>query len=68
MATPQLPVKPPRTRRILSAFRNNSSSNVQQRAPGMENELLNQIEDMPLKNQMNTFYTAYSNVSLTHLC
>jgi hypothetical protein len=34
----------------------------------MENELLNQIEDMPLKNQMNTFYTAYSNVSLTHLC
>ena len=66
VATPQSPVKPPRTRRVLSAFRNNSSSNVQQRAPGMEGELLNQIEDMPLKNQINTFYTAYSNVSLTH--
>ena len=68
LATPQLPVpaKLPRTRRILSAFRNNSSSNVLQRAPGMEKELLNQIEDMPLKSQINTFYTAYSNVSLSH--
>lgn len=64
-ATPQLPqpTKPPRTRRLLSAFRNNSTSNVLQKAPGMEKELLNQIEGVPLKDQINTFYTAYSNVS-----
>lgn len=58
--TPQL-VKRPR-RSILSAFRSNSMPIMPPRAAGMENNLLNRIEDMPLKNQMETFYTAYSHV------
>ena len=55
-------VRPPR-RSIFAGFRTNSRTNIQQGAPGMENTLLNKLEDMPLKNQMSTFYTAYSNVS-----
>jgi PAS domain S-box-containing protein len=62
LETPQA-AKPPRARRMLSVFRTNSSSNIKQQSPGMENKLLNKIEDMPLKSQMDTFYTAYSNVS-----
>lgn len=57
------PIKPPRARSILSAFRSNSRASIPQRAPGMENKLLDKLEEMPLKSQMNTFYTAYSNVS-----
>lgn len=59
--SPQL-VKPPRSRSILNAFRTNSRSNIQPRAPGMENSLLDTLEDKDLKSQMNTFYNAYSNV------
>ena len=66
LQTPQV-AKPPRTRRMLSVFRTNSSSNIKQQTPGMEDKLLNKIEDMPLKSQMDTFYTAYSNVSNTTL-
>ncbi|KAK5120765.1 hypothetical protein LTR85_005831 [Meristemomyces frigidus] len=56
-------VKPPRSRNILNAFRSNVSirSSVQPRPPGMENGLLDRIEDKPFKDQMDTFYTAYSN-------
>ncbi|KAK4544215.1 hypothetical protein LTR36_004425 [Oleoguttula mirabilis] len=60
-AAPQLLVKPPRSRGILNAFRSNSRTTLQPRPPGMENSLLDRIEDMPLKNQMDTFHLAYSN-------
>ena len=33
----------------------------------MEGKLVDKLEDMSLKEQMNTFYTAYSNVSRRHL-
>ncbi|KAK4993370.1 hypothetical protein LTR66_006049 [Elasticomyces elasticus] len=52
--------KASRGSRILSAFRTNSRSNIQQRAPGMENGLVNRMERMNLKTQMDTFYTTYS--------
>ena len=64
VASPQQQYAKPPRRSILSAFRTTSRSNIQQGSPGMENKLLNKLEDMPLRNQMSTFYTAYSNVSL----
>ena len=56
----------PSRRSILSAFRSNSRANIQQGAPGMENNLLNKIEEKPLEDQMSSFYTAYSHVSHTY--
>ncbi|KXL45708.1 hypothetical protein M433DRAFT_58278 [Acidomyces richmondensis BFW] len=53
--------KPARGRTLLSALRGNSRSTIQQRAPGMEGNLLCKIEEMKLKDQMKAFYTAYSN-------
>lgn len=52
-------------RSILSAFRNPSRSNLNtpQRQPGMENELVDRLGNMPLKSQFRAFYTAYSHVS-----
>jgi len=61
VASPQS-VKPPRSRSILNAFRSDKRSSVVPRAPGMENTLLERIEDMSLGNQIDSFYTAYSNV------
>ena len=55
-------VKPPRSRSIFSAFRSNTTPKIQPRAPGMEGSLLDKLEDMNMRSQMNTFYTAYSNV------
>ena len=55
-------VRPPRTRSILNPFRS-SRQTAAPRAAGMENVLLDRLEEMPLKSQMNSFYTAYSNVS-----
>lgn len=63
-ASPEV-IKQPRSRNFLSVFRSNSSpAVVPQHTPGMENTLLDRLEDMPLKSQMSTFYTAYSNVSI----
>ena len=59
------PTKPPPTRRILNAFRSSTPS-VEQRVPGMEDGLLNKIEDLPWAKQADTFYTAYSSVSNIH--
>lgn len=61
--TPPVAAKQSRSRSIMNAFRGTSRQNVPQRAPGMEDKLLEKLEDMPLKSQMDTFYTAYSNVS-----
>lgn len=61
-----LAVKPSRSRTFMKSlpFRMTSTRNsVQARAPGMEDSLLNQMGDKSLKDQMSSFYTAYSNVS-----
>lgn len=60
-------VKPSRSRTILNSlpFRMGHRNSVQPRAPGMEDSLLNQIGTKSLKDQINSFYTAYSNVSCT---
>jgi len=51
---------------FLSAFRSNSSRKASQaREAGMEQSLLNRIERLDLKTQMNAFYTAYSKVQET---
>ena len=55
-------IKAPQIRSIRRQFRTNSASSVQQRAPGMENGLIDRIGHMSLKDQSRTFYTAYSNV------
>lgn len=49
----------------LKAFRNAVNGEPESATPkqaGMENVLLNRIEKMNLKKQMDTFYTAYSKV------
>lgn len=58
-------MKPSRTRIILKSlpFRMSSRNNMQPRAPGMEDDLLNQMGEKSFKDQMNSFSTAYSNVS-----
>lgn len=60
-----------RASKILAPFRGKSQLHTRQRAPGMENELLNKIdkEKMTLQRQVDTFYTAYSKVLCicTHL-
>ena len=58
-------MKPSRSRTLLRSFpfRMSSRNSIQPRAPGMEDGLLIQISEKPLKDQMNSFYTAYSNVS-----
>lgn len=66
-ASPQ----PPRSRNIFKdAFRSNMSmrSSIQPRPPGMEHDLLNRIGNKPLKDQMDTFRTAYSNVRSPKIC
>lgn len=60
-------IVPPATRREgwLKAFRNAMNGEPKTATPkpaGMENGLLNRIEKMNLKKQMDTFYTAYSKV------
>lgn len=68
-ATAKMPsphaVKPSRSRTFMKSlpFRIGSRNSVQPRAPGMEDSLLTQMGDKPLKDQMSSFYTAYSNVS-----
>jgi len=62
------PVEPPGSRRgLLGAFRTRSKPTVPQRAPGMENGLLDRLGEKDLRSQMRSFYTAYSNVSLIFL-
>lgn len=56
------PVKPARSRGLFSAFRTNSRSTIHQRAPGMEENLINQFGEMPLNSQITRFQNAYSNV------
>ncbi|KAK5674818.1 hypothetical protein LTS10_012555 [Elasticomyces elasticus] len=59
------PPKPPRARSFLNAIRGNPRVQMRPMAtPGMENKLVEKLEDMSLKNQMDTFYTAYSNYFL----
>ncbi|KAK5727903.1 hypothetical protein LTR17_012326 [Elasticomyces elasticus] len=59
------PPKPPRARSFLNAIRGNPRMQMRPMAtPGMENKLVEKLEDMSLKNQMDTFYTAYSNYFL----
>ncbi|KAJ9610043.1 hypothetical protein H2200_006373 [Cladophialophora chaetospira] len=55
---PEPPKNVSRTTKFFSSFR--SKSQVEIRQPGMEDGLLNKIEKMNLKKQMDTFYTAYS--------
>src|SRR6266498_102531 len=48
---------------FFKSFRNpNRNATTEAREAGMEQGLLNRIEKMNLKGQMNTFYTAYSKV------
>ncbi|KAK4897769.1 hypothetical protein LTR27_004541 [Elasticomyces elasticus] len=59
------PPKPPRARSFLNAIRGNPRAQMRPMAtPGMENKLVEKLEDLSLKNQMDTFYTAYSNYFL----
>ena len=60
-------IPPPRAstgrKGFLSAFRSSSSRRITQaQEAGMEQGLLNRIERLDLKTQMNAFYTAYSKV------
>ncbi|KAK5164670.1 uncharacterized protein LTR77_009876 [Saxophila tyrrhenica] len=56
------PLRQPRSQSFLNAFRRPSRmSAAPQKTPGMENILLNQMEEVPLESQINKFYTAYSN-------
>jgi PAS domain S-box-containing protein len=50
-----------RTSKFFSSFRSKSQAEPL-RQPGMEDGLLNKIEKMNLRKQMDTFYTAYSKV------
>ncbi|KAK0269266.1 hypothetical protein LTS16_003208 [Friedmanniomyces endolithicus] len=65
MMSPPLPSplsKPPRARSFFNAIRGNPRATLQPAAtPGMENKLIDKLEDLSLKNQMETFHTAYSN-------
>ncbi|TKA83738.1 hypothetical protein B0A55_00040 [Friedmanniomyces simplex] len=65
IVSPPLPIplpKPPRARSFLNAIRGNPRTTLQPlAAPGMENKLIDKLEDMSLKNQMDAFHTAYSN-------
>lgn len=63
--SPQATKAPP-GRRLLNAFRSNVPT-VEPKAPGMEDGLLEKIENLPWAKQADTFYTAYSNVSLLPL-
>lgn len=56
-----------RTSKFFSSFRSKSQAEPQ-RQPGMEEGLLNKIEKMNLRKQMDTFYTAYSKVRLSPIC
>ncbi|CAJ2506187.1 Uu.00g003170.m01.CDS01 [Anthostomella pinea] len=59
------PPAKPRSRSFFSALRSSrdrtGSQQTPPRIPGMEHTLVDRLEEMPLKNQMRTFYTAYSN-------
>ena len=55
-------IQAPRIRSIRRPFRTEDRSTVQQRAPGMENGLVDRIAHMSLEDQTRTFCTAYSNV------
>lgn len=50
------------SRSIRHPFGSNRSS-IQQRAPGMEDGLVDRMANMPLTGQFREFYNAYSNVS-----
>ncbi|KAK5111473.1 hypothetical protein LTR62_004925 [Meristemomyces frigidus] len=52
--------KPSRSRTVLNALLNSKPS-VQAPTAGMENRLLHKMSDMPFANQLDAFYTAYSN-------
>ncbi|KAK4940162.1 hypothetical protein LTR10_019697 [Elasticomyces elasticus] len=49
----------PRASRLFSSFRNKQIAEPQG-PPGMEETMINKLEKMNLKKQMDTFYTAYS--------
>ena len=55
---PAFTLKQRRSTSIFEKFR--PGKTVQARAPGMENVLLNRMEDMSAHSQMASFYTAYS--------
>jgi len=59
---PEPPKNTSRTSRLFATFRIKSSVEPY-RQPGMEDGVLNKIEKMNLRKQMDTFYTAYSKVS-----
>jgi len=52
----------PRASRLFSSFRSKQIVEPQG-PPGMEETMINKLEKMNLKKQMDTFYTAYSKVS-----
>ena len=54
-----------RTSKFLSSLRGRSNPEPP-RPAGMEDRLLNKIEKMNLRKQMDLFYTAYSKASLPH--
>lgn len=61
------PARAPTKLGFFKSFRNlNRTTVANGREAGMEQGLLNRIEKMNLKGQMNSFYTAYSKVSLWH--
>ena len=62
---PEVPKPTSRTSRFLSSFRTKSQAEPSRQA-GMEDRLLNKIEKMNLRKQMDTFYTAYSKVRPAH--
>lgn len=51
---------------LFSSFRSKSNRAYTLPTPGMENKLLDKLETMNLKSQMDTFYTAYSKVRPLH--
>lgn len=51
--------------RLFAGFKSKSNAVVPKSTPGMETGLLDRIEKMNLRKQMDTFYTAYSKVSGT---
>lgn len=63
------PIQPAKNSRgFFKSFRSQSNTKVASRdhEAGMEQDLINRIEKMNLKNQMKMFYSAYSKV-LAHL-
>lgn len=65
MTSPPPLAKLPRSRSFFNALRGSNATRTSMlppaRTPGMEHTLVDRMEEMPLKSQMSTFYTAYSN-------